>query len=113
MMVPSRFYYKLQRVRSLARLVALRFMFGPRLKIGKSVGVRRGFVVNIPVAEARLRIGKNCSFNNSCSLNVRHSITIGENCIFGEGVRFYDHDHVFSSVERPIRDQGPIHPEHQ
>jgi acetyltransferase-like isoleucine patch superfamily enzyme len=99
-------YYSMQLLRSWIRLRFLRIVFGSRLQIGPSVGVRRGFIVNIPVADATLTIGRNCSFNNFCSLNVRHSVSIGDDCIVGEGVRFYDHDHVFRSPEIAIRDQG-------
>lgn len=102
----TRAYYALQLIRSRMRLSFLKFVYGSRLEIGKSVGVRRGFVVNMSGAHAMLRIGSSCSFNNFCSLNVRHSLSIGDDCIIGEGVRFYDHDHVFAARETPIRKQG-------
>ena len=38
-------------------------------------------------------IGANCFFNNSCSLNCLSRVEIGENSIFGEGVKIYDHNH--------------------
>lgn len=99
-------YSFFQRLRSVFRLALVKVVYGPRVDFGHSIGVRRGFVVNIPVPGATLTIGDNCSFNNFCSLNVRKSITIGNNCIVGENVRFYDHDHVFNSSEIPIREQG-------
>lgn len=105
-MISTRAYYSMQLLRSWIRVHFLRIIFGSRVQIGPSVGVRRGFIINIPVSEATLTIGRNCSFNNFCSLNVRHSVSIGDNCIVGEGVRFYDHDHVFRSTEIAIRDQG-------
>ena len=46
-------------------------------------------------------------FNRNCSLNCRGtSITIGENSIFGEGVRIYDHNHCYKDPSRPIGEQG-------
>lgn len=101
-----RVYHLVHRVESRFRLCLLRVVYGPRLKVGRSVGIRRGFIVNISVADAKLTIGNNCSFNNSCSLNVRESISIGNDCILGEGVRFYDHDHLFESRTSAIREQG-------
>lgn len=43
----------------------------------------------------RLSIGSNLFMNNDCSINCLDSITIGDNCLFGERVAIYDHDHAF------------------
>ena len=43
-----------------------------------------------------LIIHENVFFNNYCSVNCLGRIEIGENSIFGEGVRIYDHNHDFS-----------------
>lgn len=98
-------YATAQRLRSLYRLWFLRRVYGRQIRIGRSVGVRRAFIVNISTPEATLTIGDNCSFNNFCSINVRRSVTIGNDCIIGEGVRFYDHDHLFTE-DAEIRRQG-------
>lgn len=37
--------------------------------------------------------------NNGNSLNCREEIFIGENTIFGEGIKIYDHDHIFTRGE--------------
>ena len=40
-----------------------------------------------------LQIGKNVGFNNNCLINCMDSIKIGDNVIFGQSVKIYDHDH--------------------
>ena len=45
---------------------------------------------------ARLTIGKNVFFNNYCSISCLDQISIGENTLFGEGVKIYDHNHKHS-----------------
>ncbi|WP_448702968.1 acyltransferase [Mucilaginibacter sp. AW1-3] len=41
----------------------------------------------------RLQIGANVFFNNYCSVSCLGNIEIGENTMFGEGVKIYDHNH--------------------
>jgi acetyltransferase-like isoleucine patch superfamily enzyme len=53
-----------------------------------------------------LNIKKNVFFNSFCSINCRQSITIGENTIFGENVKIYDHNHKYNNNKFPIVDQG-------
>ena len=43
---------------------------------------------------AKLEIGENCFFNRNCSVVVRESVKIGNNCMFGENVKIYDNDHL-------------------
>ncbi len=56
--------------------------------------------------DGTLTIGKNVFFNNNCSINCFHSITIGDNCQFGEGVKFYDHNHRYKATDKLINQQG-------
>lgn len=53
-----------------------------------------------------LKIGKNCFFNRNCSINVMSKTVIGNNCIFGENVYIYDHNHKFSDKTKLIKKQG-------
>lgn len=53
-----------------------------------------------------MSIGDNVFFNNYCSINAKDSITIGNDTIFGENVRIYDHNHTFSEKDILIRYQG-------
>lgn len=42
-----------------------------------------------------LVIRKNVFFNNYCSVNCLGTVIIGENTLFGEGVKIYDHNHEY------------------
>jgi acetyltransferase-like isoleucine patch superfamily enzyme len=53
-----------------------------------------------------LSIGDRVFFNNHCSITCFHSITIGNDCQFGEGVKFYDHNHQYKATDKPINQQG-------
>lgn len=44
--------------------------------------------------------------NNYCSINCLEKIEIGENTLFGESVKIYDHNHQYSSEK--IEHQAPI-----
>lgn len=56
--------------------------------------------------DGKLSIGNRVFFNNFCSITCFHSITIGDDCQFGEGVKFYDHNHQYKSGEHTINQQG-------
>jgi acetyltransferase-like isoleucine patch superfamily enzyme len=55
---------------------------------------------------ATLEIGENVFFNRYCSINCLSNIVIGQNTIFGEGVKLYDHNHKFGEEGKPIWEQG-------
>lgn len=47
--------------------------------------------------KATLIINDNFFMNNYCSINCLDKIEIGENTLFGESVKLYDHNHKYSS----------------
>lgn len=53
-----------------------------------------------------LVIGERVFFNNNCSINCMHEIVIGNDCQFGEGVKFYDHNHQYKNKAVKINEQG-------
>ena len=53
-----------------------------------------------------VKIGDNVFFNNGTSMAAKEKIEIGDNCIFGENVKIYDHNHVFKDLQKPIMKQG-------
>jgi acetyltransferase-like isoleucine patch superfamily enzyme len=68
-------------------------------------------ILMFPTAE--LIINSNVFFNNYCSINCLGKISIGENTMFGEGVKLYDHNHSFGYHENNLvvsRDQFEIAP---
>ena len=75
------------------------------IAVGNNLGVRRGFTLMISEA-AMLQIGHNVFFNNRCSISCRSHIQIGNDCLFGENVKLYDHNHNFRDSRSLIRKQG-------
>ena len=52
---------------------------------------------NFHVSSGKLILQDGVFINNSCSFNCMERIEIGNGTMMGEGVRFYDHDHVYTS----------------
>ena len=61
------------------------------LLIGKNCYFRK--FCSVVVSDGRLKIGDNFFMNNHSSLNCMGEIEIGDNCLFGEGVKLYDHNY--------------------
>lgn len=74
-----------------------------KVSIGSNFSTRR--YVCLRISEGELTIGNNIFMNNNVSINCVNKINIGNDCLFGENVKIYDHDHYFSYNE-PIREQG-------
>lgn len=74
-----------------------KLIYGKKLKIGKSVTWRRKISIMIS-SKGTVSIGEKCFFNNYCSLNSNLNVTIGDNCLFGENVKIYDHNHRFRNL---------------
>ena len=47
----------------------------------------------------RLRIGSGCYFNRFCMISAHQSVTIGDRCMFGPGVKIFDNNHKHSPEE--------------
>lgn len=76
-----------------------------QLSVGNNFFARDYMYIRIENGD--VEIGNNVFFNNFCSLNsVGGGVVIGSNCIFGENVRFYDHNHNYLDKTRLIREQG-------
>ena len=65
------------------------------VRIESGVYFRRFCNINV-LNSGELFIGNDVFFNNYCSINCLGKISIGANSIFGEGVKIYDHNHVYS-----------------
>ena len=83
----------------------LKIIYGKKIIFHKKITWRKGFVVMIGKS-GKVQIGDGCYFNNNCSLDCTKYIEIGENSIFGENVKIYDHNHCFRSSTIPIKKQG-------
>lgn len=89
-------------IRIYLRLLYYKMKYGSKLKIGKGVHFRKGFIINIS-KNGYLEIGGGTFFNNGCSINCHDRIVIGKNNLFGEGVKIYDHNHVFNDKSINIK----------
>lgn len=92
-------------IKRIFKLLYYKIIYGKKLKIGKRIRFRDRFRVNIE-KPGKVIIGSNCFFNNDCSINCLEQISIGNDCIFGENVKIYDHNHKFSDSTTIIQKQG-------
>ncbi len=53
-----------------------------------------------------ISLGNEIFFNHGCSITSLDQISIGNNCLFGENVKIYDHNHCFNNTSKLIKDQG-------
>lgn len=67
---------------------------GSELLLGENVRFRE-FNSIVIKNNGKLTIGDNCFFNSYTSISCLNNITIGNNSIFGEGIKIYDHNHTF------------------
>lgn len=77
---------------------------GSDIFIGRNFRSRKNCFLN--VSSGKLSFGDNVFLNRDVSINCHSNISVGDNCLFGEGVKIYDHDHLFSDHSKPIREQG-------
>lgn len=80
------------------------FTIRGRISIAKNV-VIRNFCNIFVLKGGELHIDENCFFNNYCSLNCMGKISIGKNSVFGEGVKIYDHNHIYNT-SKIIKEEG-------
>lgn len=77
-----------------------------KFQSGRGLLLRSGVKIRIN-NNGKLMIGARVGFNNDCMINCMDSIKIGDNVIFGQSVKIYDHDHNYKKAGI-IRDNGYI-----
>lgn len=82
-----------------------KLVYGNSIQFGNSTTFRKSFNLLIDKT-GRVIIGSNCFFNNNCSINAMQSVQIGAGSIFGENVKIYDHNHIYTDKNIPIKEQG-------
>lgn len=84
-----------------------RIIYKDRFSFGQKFKFRSNFKLYIEPT-AYIKFGDNCFINNYFSATARKAITIGNDCIFGEGVKIYDHNHKYDKKDsgEPIYLQG-------
>lgn len=106
-MIPFKLWY---RFTGLLLKTLYRLTYGHHIRWGRNVHMRKGFQAtcdrNNNGRTGTIVIGNNVFFNNGCAVHAMDSITIGDETIFGENVRIYDHNHRFADPTLAIKEQG-------
>jgi acetyltransferase-like isoleucine patch superfamily enzyme len=101
----------IRRIRIISKKIYYKLFFG-NIVFGKGLNFRRNFLINVS-KNGKVIIGNNVFFNNDISLNSHELISIGNDCVFGENVKIYDHNHKFADANTGIGKQGytcrPVH----
>jgi acetyltransferase-like isoleucine patch superfamily enzyme len=56
--------------------------------------------------EPKIVLGNSVKIGRRCSISARNQITLEDSVLFGPQVLVMDHNHEFSNIEVPIREQG-------
>lgn len=87
------------------RKIFFEIIYCNKLSLGRNVTFRKSFTLLID-KNAKIHIGNRVFFNNYCSVVSMNNIFIGDDCIFGENVKIYDHNHRFNIKDKTIAEQG-------
>lgn len=112
-------YFSYKILRSYLRVIFFKILYGKRFEIdlkrkiylgeGTNIEIgKNGKLIlkgdftcrnynNLKVTSGTLEIGNEVFLNNGNSINCRSYIEIGNNTIFGEGIKIYDHDHIIEN----------------
>ena len=82
-----------------------RVIYGKSIRWGKALHFRKGLQLTAELG-GTITIGDNVFFNNDCAVHAIEEIHIGDDTIFGENVRIYDHNHRFADADESIKGQG-------
>ena len=85
----------INKIKQIIRIFLIKINYGKQIYIGTKFSFRKGLSIQLG-KNAKIKIGNNVFMNNFCSINSLDYIEIGDDCIFGEGIKIYDHDHVFN-----------------
>lgn len=105
----------------LTRLRYSRVRFGAKCDVRARVDLRVGPEATVEFGEGCvldrdltvecdgiLRVGNRTIFGHHCTLAVRSSMIIGEDCLIAEMVSIRDHDHRFDRLDLTTREQGEV-----
>lgn len=73
-----------------------------KITVGENLDFRN-YISILVGKSAKLTLGNGFFMNNHCSINCLESIEIGDNTIFGEGVRIYDHNHDYNLIDNNLK----------
>lgn len=75
------------------------------LTLGKNVRFKKYSLISMRDT-ATVSIGSDVFFNCNISITARNKIVIGNNCMFGENVKLYDHNHAHQNKNKLFAEQG-------
>jgi len=73
------------------------------LELGKLNTIQNRFDIEV---KGLLVIGSHNYFNKNIKIVCLEYIVIGNECLIADSVHFYDHDHNYKDLSKPIREQG-------
>lgn len=82
-----------------------KLIYGNRLRMGEKTTFRRNFTIALEDTGV-VTIGAGCFFNHDCSISCRGDVQIGNETLFGENVKIYDHNHHFNKKGVLFFNQG-------
>jgi acetyltransferase-like isoleucine patch superfamily enzyme len=95
----------MNKIYKLIKILMIKLKYKGFIKIKNDINFRKGF--NIRAANnGYIDIGRKVFFNNNCSIYCYKKVVIGDDTIFGENVKIYDHNHIFNNKNKLIKNQG-------
>jgi acetyltransferase-like isoleucine patch superfamily enzyme len=80
------------------------------IKFGDDVGLAKDVWLNVVPTDGsigpKIVLGNSCKIGRRCSISARNQIILEDDVLFAPQVLIMDHNHEFSDVDMPIRDQG-------
>lgn len=84
-----------------------------RIIMGRRFGMKgTGLIIypNVRIMGAHmLRVGRNCRISYDCIIQANGGIELGDEVIFGPGVKLWSVNHVIDKLDAPIFEQGYDH----
>lgn len=96
----------LLKINCILKIIFYKIIYGSQFSMSGKLNFRKGFSLVIEGENAKVNIGDNVFFNNYCTVACMENITIGNDTIFGENVKIYDHNHLYKDPTMPIKIQG-------
>ena len=81
-----------------------KLVYGDKFRYGTHFKFRGSFKLYLH-DKGCIEFGNDVFLNNYFSATAIDNIKIGDNCIFGEGVKIYDHNHSFKDTSMAIAEQ--------
>jgi acetyltransferase-like isoleucine patch superfamily enzyme len=80
------------------------------IKLGDNIDLAKDVWLNaVPTSDSlgpKIILGNSVKIGRRCSISARNRIILEDSVLFGPQVLIMDHNHEFSNVEVPIREQG-------